>query len=70
MNTKKSATDAVAGSTSGNGVMPGPSDHDGLPIKMLNDRILVKTDTEEGERRSTGGILIPATAHVLSLIHI
>ena len=64
MNTKKSAPDAAVGSTSGNGVMPGPSDHDGLPIKMLNDRILVRTDTEEGERRSTGGILIPATAQV------
>ena len=44
--------------------MPGPSDHEGLPIKMLNDRILVRTDTDEGERRSTGGILIPATAQV------
>ena len=64
VNTKKSATDAVVGNTSGNGVMPGPSDHDGLPIKMLNDRILGRTDTEEGERRSTGGILIPATAQV------
>lgn len=64
VNTKKSATDAAARSTAGNGVMPGPSDHDGLPIKMLNDRILVRTDTEEGERRSTGGILIPATAQV------
>jgi chaperonin GroES len=32
-----------------------------LPIKMLNDRILVRL-TAEGERRSSGGILIPATA--------
>ena len=64
VNTKKSATEAAVGNTSGNGVMPGPSDHDGLPIKMLNDRILVRTDTEEGERRSTGGILIPATAQM------
>ena len=31
---------------------------------MLNDRILVRIDSEEGERRSTGGILIPATAQV------
>ena len=64
VNTKKSATDVAVGSTSSNGVMPGPSDHDGLPIKMLNDRVLVRIDTEEGERRSTGGILIPATAQV------
>ena len=42
--------------------MPGPAEDEGLPIKMLNDRILVQIDDEEGERRSTGGILIPATA--------
>ncbi|GAA4850455.1 hypothetical protein GCM10023235_29320 [Kitasatospora terrestris] len=35
-----------------------------LPIRMLHDRVLVKTDTGEGERRSTGGILIPATAEL------
>lgn len=35
-----------------------------LPIKMLNDRILVRIPEHEGERRSTGGILIPATAQV------
>lgn len=35
-----------------------------LPIKMLNDRLLVKIPKEEGERRSSGGILIPATAQL------
>jgi chaperonin GroES len=35
-----------------------------LPIKMLNDRLLVKLPREDGERRSTGGILIPATAQI------
>ena len=35
-----------------------------LPIKMLSDRVLVKLDTGEGERRSRGGILIPATAEM------
>jgi len=35
-----------------------------LPIKMLSDRLLVKIPRDEGERRSTGGILIPATAQV------
>jgi len=29
---------------------------------MLHDRVLVALDGEEGERRSSGGILIPATA--------
>ena len=37
---------------------------DKLPIKMLNDRILVKIDVAEGERRTSGGILIPATAQM------
>lgn len=35
-----------------------------LPIKMLNDRLLVKIPREEGERRSSGGIVIPATAQI------
>ena len=33
-----------------------------LPIRMLHDRLLVKLDVEAGDRRSNGGILIPATA--------
>jgi chaperonin GroES len=37
---------------------------DKLPVKMLNDRILVKVGGPEGERRSSGGILIPATAQM------
>ena len=32
------------------------------PIKMLHDRLLVELDRESGERRSSGGIVIPATA--------
>jgi chaperonin GroES len=35
-----------------------------LPIKMLNDRLLVQLPKDEGERRTSGGILIPATAQV------
>jgi len=34
----------------------------GLPIQMLHDRVLVRLDGAEGERRSTSGIVIPATA--------
>lgn len=37
---------------------------EGLPIKMLNDRILVNLDGDEADRRSVGGILIPATAQM------
>jgi chaperonin GroES len=32
------------------------------PIKMLHDRLLVEVDREAGERKSSGGIVIPATA--------
>ena len=35
---------------------------DKTPIKMLHDRILVELDQDAGERRSSGGIVIPATA--------
>ena len=31
---------------------------------MLHDRLLVRLTPEEGERRSTGGIVIPATAQM------
>lgn len=37
---------------------------DRTPIRMLHDRVLVSVDRENGERRSSGGILIPATAAV------
>ncbi len=37
---------------------------DKLPIKMLQDRVLVHIEMADGERRSTGGILIPATAQI------
>ena len=37
---------------------------DKLPIKMLNDRVLVRISDKDGERKSSGGIVIPATAQV------
>jgi chaperonin GroES len=40
-----------------------PAD-DKLPIKMLNDRVLVRISDKAGERKSSGGIVIPATAQV------
>ena len=36
----------------------------GLPVRMLGDRVLVSQEGEPGERRSGGGIVIPATAAV------
>jgi len=41
-----------------------PATAERLPIRMLHDRVLVSTDGEQGERRSTSGIVIPATAEV------
>jgi chaperonin GroES len=35
---------------------------DKLPIRMLADRLLVSLDADSGDRRSSGGIVIPATA--------
>ena len=35
-----------------------------LPVRMLHDRVLVDVEGEVGERRSGGGIVIPATASV------
>lgn len=35
-----------------------------LPLRMLNDRLLVELDGDAAERRTGGGILIPATAAV------
>jgi chaperonin GroES len=40
------------------------TDDDKLPIRMLHDRVLVSLDPEVGERRSSAGILIPATAQM------
>lgn len=37
-------------------------DTDKLSIRMLHDRVLVSLDSEAGERRSSAGIVIPATA--------
>ncbi len=37
---------------------------DKLPVRMLNDRLLVQLDSADSERRSAGGILIPAPAQL------
>ncbi len=36
----------------------------GLPIRLLHDRVLVRLEGGEGERRSASGIVIPATASI------
>jgi chaperonin GroES len=46
--------------------VPARTDHGKgrLPVRMLHDRVLVGLEGEAGERRSGGGIVIPATASV------
>jgi chaperonin GroES len=42
---------------------PAASDSiEGLPIRLLHDRVLVSLLPESGDRRSAAGIVIPATA--------
>ncbi len=60
--TTKSKSKSSSAPKKGNSAVPTLSER--LPVKMLNDRILVEMPGEDGERRSTGGILIPATAQV------
>lgn len=47
-----------AGSAAGSGTT---QDGSRLPVRMLHDRLLVKAESD-GERRSGGGLVIPATA--------
>ena len=35
-------------------------------VRMMTDRVLVKRPGEDGERRSKGGLVIPATANSVS----
>lgn len=43
-----------------------PQSDNGVPIRLLHDRVLVRLDADEGERRSSAGIVIPATASLSS----
>lgn len=43
---------------------PRPPGGPDLPLRMLNDRLLVEMDGDVAERRTGAGILIPATAAV------
>jgi chaperonin GroES len=59
------SSETVSSCTLKDGTVLSVSDDDKkLPIQMLNDRLLVRIPQSEGERRSSGGILIPATAQI------
>ncbi len=59
--TKKAPAKRATSASSRNGVTH-PGDDERRPIKMLHDRLLVRLPNDGSERRSSGGILIPATA--------
>ncbi len=68
--TETESTQTDEGSSTSASPGPAAADHTGsdddgkLAIKMLNDRILVQIEGADAERKSSGGILIPATAQV------
>lgn len=41
-----------------------PNADGSIPIKLLHDRVLTRQGGDDGERTSSGGIVIPATANV------
>jgi chaperonin GroES len=48
-------------------IRPVPQPHEELKaVRMMADRVLVRRPDEEAERRSKGGLLIPATAATVS----
>jgi len=68
---KRSASDpavspgsAVAAATGATPTRKNGGESDPLPIRMLHDRLLVQAEQAPGERRSGGGILIPATVQI------
>lgn len=46
--------------------VPGGRTEMGKAVQMMADRVLVRRPDDEGERRSKGGLLIPATAATVS----
>jgi chaperonin GroES len=48
-------------------IRPVPEDQSAIKaVQMMADRVLIRRPEEEGERRSKGGLLIPATAATVS----
>jgi chaperonin GroES len=47
-------------------IRPVPDGQAAKAVQMMADRVLVRRPDEEGERRSKGGLLIPATAATVS----
>jgi chaperonin GroES len=60
----RSAEVRAVPSTAGGNTYPLAVPESKLEIQMLHDRVIVRLVGEDGERRSSGGILIPATAQV------
>lgn len=47
-------------------IRPVPDAEASKAVQMMSDRVLVRRPDEESERRSKGGLLIPATAATVS----
>jgi chaperonin GroES len=61
--TSLAAVRAAPGSAEGGTTLVAVPDSK-LEIQMLHDRVMVRLVGEEGERRTSGGIVIPATAQM------
>jgi chaperonin GroES len=47
-------------------VRPVPDHEAAKAVQMMSDRVLIRRPDDEGERKSKGGLLIPATAATVS----
>jgi chaperonin GroES len=47
-------------------VRPVPDREAAKAVQMMSDRVLIRRPDDEGERKSKGGLLIPATAATVS----
>ncbi len=59
-----SAIDTAEAAVPGTSAETSSSVPSAVPIKLLHDRVLVREDNDGRERKSMGGIVIPATAQV------
>jgi chaperonin GroES len=59
-----SSSPLSGGSSGSHGLDQVDANGNGIPIRLLHDRVLVQVSADGGDRRSTGGILIPATAQI------
>jgi len=47
-----------------------PAPDGSVPIKLLHDRVLVREGSQDGERKSGGGIVIPARVELQGINYV